>query len=409
MAEHARITVTKIKGLQPNSIIWDTDTRGFSARRQRSSSVAYALFYRTLDGRQRWATIGKHGSPWTVEEARDKAKDMLTAVRAGGDPSGEKIAERMAATVSELCDRYLADAKAGKLLTKAKVAKKDSTIATDEVRIERHIRPRLGRLKVEGVTLRDIEKFQDDVTEAKGGASRTLGLVGAIFQYAVRKKWCASNPVRGIERVADGRRERRVSDVEYARLGEALRNPPESIWPAAVAASHFLGVTGWRRGEMLALKWSEVDLATRTATLPDTKTGKSMRPLSHAAVAVLHSVPRLADAALVFPSSRGADKQLGGYHNTWLDIAARAALPDDVTPHILRHSFASEAGDLGYSELTIAALIGHKAGSITSKYVHTADAVLLKAADDVAQRIEQKLGFAKAAGKVVRPDFAKSA
>ena len=135
MAEHARITVTKIKGLQPNSIIWDTDTRGFSARRQRSSSVAYALFYRTLDGRQRWATIGKHGSPWTVEEARDKAKDMLTAVRAGGDPSGEKIAERMAATVSELCDRYLADAKAGKLLTKAKVAKKDSTIATDEVRI----------------------------------------------------------------------------------------------------------------------------------------------------------------------------------------------------------------------------------------------------------------------------------
>ena len=117
------------------------------------------------------------------------------------------------------------------------------------------------------------------------------------------------------------------------------------------------------------------------------------------------------------PCRRGAriplltrrDKQLGGYHNTWLDIAARAALPDDVTPHILRHSFASEAGDLGYSELTIAALIGHKAGSITSKYVHTADAVLLKAADDVAQRIEQKLGFAKAAGKVVRPDFAKSA
>jgi site-specific recombinase XerD len=64
-------------------------------------------------------------------------------------------------------------------------------------------------------------------------------------------------------------------------------------------------------------------------------------------------------------------------------------LPADVTPHVLRHSFASLAGDLGYSEPTIAALIGHKRHTVTSRYVHAADAVLLAAADAVAERTAQ--------------------
>jgi site-specific recombinase XerD len=62
-------------------------------------------------------------------------------------------------------------------------------------------------------------------------------------------------------------------------------------------------------------------------------------------------------------------------------------LADDVTPHVLRHSFASVAADLGYSELTIGALIGHKGLTVTSRYVHAADAVLLAAADAIAAHI----------------------
>jgi integrase len=99
---------------------------------------------------------------------------------------------------------------------------------------------------------------------------------------------------------------------------------------------------------MLALRWSEVDLATRTARLQDTKTGGSLRPLSHGACDVLRSLPRL--GALVFPASSGSDKAMSGYHKIWMRIAAKAGFPTDVTPHILRHSFASIAADLGYSE-----------------------------------------------------------
>ena len=72
-----------------------------------------------------------------------------------------------------------------------------------------------------------------------------------------------------------------------------------------------------------------------------------------------------------------------------------------MTPHTLRHSFASLAGDLGYSEPTIAALIGHKGRSITSRYVHAADAVLLAAADAVANRTAELMGDSRSRGEVI--------
>jgi integrase len=77
------------------------------------------------------------------------------------------------------------------------------------------------------------------------------------------------------------------------------------------------------------------------------------------------------------------------------------ANPGRFTPHILRHSLASVAADLGYSELTIAALLGHRKASMTSRYAHHADAVLLQAADAVSDRIAELMGDHQATGVVV--------
>jgi integrase len=63
-------------------------------------------------------------------------------------------------------------------------------------------------------------------------------------------------------------------------------------------------------------------------------------------------------------------------------------VPRDITPHILRHSFASLASDMGYSDATIAVLLGHKGATVTSRYIHVADAALIAAADRLAQRID---------------------
>jgi site-specific recombinase XerD len=90
-----------------------------------------------------------------------------------------------------------------------------------------------------------------------------------------------------------------------------------------------------------------------------------------------------------------------GFHKIWLRIAARANLPKEVTPHVLRHSFASIAADLGFSELTIAALLGHRKASVTSKYAHHADAVLLQAADAVADHIAELMGEIRKKGTII--------
>ena len=86
-----------------------------------------------------------------------------------------------------------------------------------------------------------------------------------------------------------------------------------------------------------------------------------------------------------------------GYRKMWLRIAKLGDLPADITPHVLRHSFASLAADLGYNEPTIASLLGHKTHSITSRYMHSADTVLLAAADAVAN----------ATMKLIAPDQAQ--
>ena len=406
-----RIGLKDIRTLKPGEIIWDGVVGGFHARRQQSKTVSYIVVYRTAEGRQRWQTIGRHGSPWTPDTARDAAKRILGHVVEGADPAAEKRAKRNAASVSELCDLYIADAEAGRLLTRRKVAKKASTIATDKGRVERHIKPLLGNMKVAAVAREDIDGFMHAVAEGKtvariktakkrglanvrggkGTASRTVGLLGAIFSYAMRHRMRPDNPVRGVIRFADGRRERRLSDAEYKKLGTGVKKAAgEQVWPAAVAATQFLSLTGWRSGEALALVWSEVDIARRTASLGDTKTGRSVRPLSQVACDVLRSLTRSGD--LVFPATRG-ESRMRGFPKLWARIAKLGGLPADVTPHTLRHSFASLAGDLGYSETTIAALVGHKGRSITSRYVHSANSVLLAAADAVADRTAELMAM----------------
>jgi len=99
------------------------------------------------------------------------------AIAAGGDPAADRQAKRNAETVAELSDLY-ADAEAGRLLTKRKVAKKPSTLRTDRGRIERHIKPLLGRMAVADVDRGDVDKFLHDVAAGKTAARVKTGRHG---------------------------------------------------------------------------------------------------------------------------------------------------------------------------------------------------------------------------------------
>jgi integrase len=363
----AKISLRAIAVLPTNSIIWDTEIRGLNVRRQFSDVVTYSIVYRTLDGVQRWQRIGRHGV-WTPDLARKQARSVLMARDLGKDPTADKMALRSAPTVAELCDSYMADMDAGRIN-----GKKASTVKSDKSRIGTHILPKLGKLKVASVTREHVETFMHSLSP--GSAKRVTGLLGAIFSFAVKKGLRETNPVHGVDKPADVKRMRRLSDAEYAQLWSAL-DRGAAVAPIAASVLKLLVLTGWRSSEAKNLRWDELDLPRHIATLGDTKSGMSVRPLSKVAVEIIEAQPR--KDAFVFSNERG--RLLSNLRPHWLKLE----MPEDVSPHTLRHSFASLAADLGHSDNTIASLLGHSRGTITSRYMHLADKSLIAAADGVA-------------------------
>lgn len=137
---------------------------------------------------------------------------------------------------------------------------------------------------------------------------------------------------------------------------------------------------------MIGLRWSEVDGQASCLRLEDSKEGYSIRPIGLPVVEYLEERAKLRAGSFVFPG-RDEDKAFGSFPNHWKKIFENSPLAD-VTPHVLRHSFASVANDLGFTEITIAALVGHAKGSVTSNYIHTLDTALIMAADTIAGYIQ---------------------
>jgi site-specific recombinase XerD len=356
-----KIGLKEIAALQPHTILWDSQIAGFCARRQFSGVITYSVYFRTRDGQQRFYKIGRHGV-FTPSLARLEAAQVLRNVAVGKDPGAELKALRHGPTMAELCDEY----------QKRANGKKISTIKSDASRIAAHIKPKLGKLKVVSVTQTQVEDFMRSLSA--GSAKRVTGLLGAIFTFAIKKGMRPDNPVHGVEKPADNKKMRRLSNSEYAQLGEALNGA--SVAPIAASVIKLLILTGWRSSEAKDLKWSELDLPRHIANLGDTKSGASVRPLSVEAIKIIEAQQRRGPYVFEYERAR----PISNLRPHWLNLE----LGKDITPHTLRHSFASLAADLGFSDNVIAGMLGHARSSITSRYIHLEKA-LIEASDAVAQ------------------------
>jgi integrase len=275
----------------------------------------------------------------------------------------------------------------------------------------------LGRRAVRELKTPDIARFMRDIAAGKtagdiktgfrgraiikggaGTASRTVGLLGGILSFAVLEGIIPTNPARGVKRPADNRRQIRLTPDQYRALGKALAEAEkDGENQAAILGVRLLALTGCRRGEIEKLLWDEVDLAGRCLRLSDSKEGKSIRPFGIGAADLLAGLPK--KSPFVLPGN-SSGRPFSGLPKAWLRILKRANL-GDLTPHGLRHAYASVASDLGYTEPTIAAMLGHANGTMTGRYIHHLDAALNAAADKVSSFIANTMEGRKSSAKIV--------
>ncbi len=317
-------------------------------------------------------------------------------------------------TVRQLCEYYIRDLDAGLILGKGGRPKRRSTVDIDIGRIQRHIIPLLGTRRVKDLTRAELTKVMRDIMAGrtrlvmktkklrgksivKGGpgtATRTIGLLGGILTYAIELGVIENNPAHGIKKPRYNVRDRRLTESEYRILGGMLAEIAESDkYRITAEIIRAIALTGCRRSEIIGLKWQEVDFEGSCLRLADSKEGRSIRPIGLPALELLEKRRVDAVGTFVFPGY-GDDNPFGGLPNHWAQLFEGSPLAG-VTPHVLRHSFASLSNDLGFTEVTIAALIGHAKGSITSRYIHTLDATLILAADSIAGYIDSLLKGAK--------------
>lgn len=301
--------VDAIRAVSKPTYIFDADLPGFFLRVMPTGARAWGLEYRAGTGRgapKKRVTISAFGK-LTPDEARAAARRLAGEVAIGGDAAGAKATKAREMTVAALVDHYEAEGCYVQRGVRQGEPMKPLTKAYTLARLRHHVLPLLGRKRVSEVGPGDVERFVRDVAAGKtakdektgprtriivkggdGAAPKVVRDLSAVFSFAARRGLVPSNPCElAAVRKTDNRRQRFLTLEEVRRLGAAFAELESDVNPKAVNIARLWALTGCRRNEVAALRWSEIDFERGLLILADSKTGKNVRPLGAPALVLL--------------------------------------------------------------------------------------------------------------------------
>ena len=381
--------------VEKDTVFWDSELSGFGVRVYASGQKYYVVQTRARGRAAKRVTVGRHGLI-TAEEARRRAALIIARIKAGEDPVPEPMAAKRAEgpTVAELARRYLEQ--------HVEVRCKPKTAESYRQVVGKHILPALGGMPALAVDHAAVTALHHGLRRTPVMANRAVDELSRIYNAAEDKGLIpeASNPCRLVVRNRERARERFMTDEEFRRLGRVLDEAEtrKGVSAHALAAIRLLLLTGCRKGEILNLRWDEVDLEAQELRLSDTKTGPRTIALSPEAAGVLAGIARSDDNPFVIPGKiRG--KAMRNLNDPWKVVCERAELTD-LRIHDCRHSYASRALALGESLPMIGRLLGHTQVETTARYAHLAKVPVRESAVRVSDSIGRHVlpGFPGASG-----------
>lgn len=341
----------------PQVDYFDTKPPGFGLRVTRTGRKTWFCMYRQ-NGRLRRLTLGTYPT-LTLADARDLAKQHLSAVVLGSDPAAEKKADRLAETFGELAILYLEKY--------AKVKKR--SWKEDERIIEHDLLPKWKTTKAKNIRRRDVVALLDEIV-ARGApiqANRVLALVRKIYNWAIGRDLLESNPCWQLK--APGKEKQRERVLSPDELGK--------VWNAFNDLDLLVGsifklrlLTAQRGDEIDSMRWEDLDLTDGWWTIPShsAKNGLSHRvPLSGMALNILKNIKdQSGNEPWVFPSPTRKNQHIANIQKAVERIRKLTGV--DFTARDLRRTAASHMTSIGIPRLVVSKILNHVESGVTRVY-----------------------------------------
>lgn len=374
------LTAKRIRDAKPGQkarVDWDTKVKGLGLRITPGGAKSFVLVYR-INGRQRWATLGRAGEI-PLEDVRKMAGEWKHMISNGADPLEQRQRQREAPTMGQAVSRFFAE----EVPERVNLGKLSERSARDYLYQWKHyLAPKLARRKVTEITRQHIER----VISGRPAATRNKQLAILSRIFTLFEKWeyrpQHTNPCRGIDRATEEPRDRVLTAEELDRLAVALKEYQGNH--AAVAAIRVAAFTGLRIGEVLGIKWENLDLDTGRLVLPETKTGRRQHTLPPPALEVLKGLPRPCEWVFTFTGKAPCTYRNVRIH--FHQICADAGI-EGVRLHDLRRTVMTLAAASGIGSHTLRDLLGHKTTAMADRYIRNQGDAVTEAREKVAAKI----------------------
>lgn len=353
-----KLTSTSARELVAPGVLKDHVIRGLELRAG-ALGKSWSVYYRAPCGARRRPKLGGYPAI-SVDQARELARAVLMRVARGHDPSQDRANFKAAPTVADLFELYMD--------RHALARKKPASARSDRRTGDKYILPAIGGLKLQSVTLDDIETVIKGVGgRAPVAANRLRALLHTMFEVGAkfRPAWMngRANPVNHATRYTEFGRKRKIEAHEFEALSAAL-DELEPRHPRQVAALRCILLCGSRITELVTAPRSA--LANGVVTLQEHKTMRTGDTreivLPSQALALIEALP---DDGSPLLFGRGVDRFT--VHKVWKKARDKAGIPD-IRPQDLRRTFGSVGKSSGVALDALGELFGHKSATTTRRY-----------------------------------------